>query len=745
MQNFEDKFVRIPMPIIATLAPSQDTTSDQLAAFYRQPGIPFTRHSPLPVAASAPTNALINSAKKLLILLALLVCAGRTQAATNPAVIVSASSISITGASQPISITVNLIDPNNTGMLTVAGTGIVPIMRATSPTPGTTVTVGPIYGNDVILNGYGVANTTYYQVSVYTVNGGTVSSTPSLQQFYALIGSGTIDLSTATPLAPSFMSSPTGVSIPGNLSVGGTGTFFGALSALGGLTTTSFTNTGVTVLCQFNALAYVGGTCASTWGSGDIGAQMNAAGTLLPAAGGDIYLLPQTGGGCYLFTTPIVQTTVGKVIHVHAAMPASSASGTATSGACIQYTPTTATSAVTVDTTPAAGGSYTGATTWDGIAILNSSTSLGSTPCTTNGGCGSLATGITVAGTNGGAQLADWRNLSIKGFGVGMDLTGLSGIGWAPNFYNFSAAYNTTGFRTNGTEGINFYGGSISVNNTGVKLVNGGVANNMEFYGTHFDSNTALAIDGTSSGSGGMIGCHGCHFENLGTTNVAYVNLAGGAGQLALFGGEAQDDNTSGSAAAYWFTANLMNVNGLNLYANAGRAAPTSLFVITTAGYVDVVNNNPTVLTGNLGLAAWPHRIVGPGQAQESGISHIQGTQVGSTAAAWNSGGGSSSGACTVAGNDTVGQVTCLSGSSATAASGAIQLNFYKGFTGTSAVCVAYAATLTGGVNVAWPATTTFFETASPTNTTYLVGWNTNGAALTASKNYSFNYWCGGR
>jgi len=40
-----------PVPVIAPLAPSQDTTSDQLTSFYRPSSIPFTRHSPLPVQA----------------------------------------------------------------------------------------------------------------------------------------------------------------------------------------------------------------------------------------------------------------------------------------------------------------------------------------------------------------------------------------------------------------------------------------------------------------------------------------------------------------------------------------------------------------------------------------------------------------------------------------------------------------------------------------------------------------------
>lgn len=157
--------------------------------------------------------------RTLLVALFFLLLAPFAQAA--PTITVSASAVTLLGSSQSISLTVQLIDPYNTGMLKVSGTGVVPIMRASTVTPGTTATVGPIYGNDVILNAFGVNNVTYYQVQVFTVNGGFISSMPALQNFYAFTGSGTIDLSTATPLVPNFMNSTAGVSIPGNFSVTG--------------------------------------------------------------------------------------------------------------------------------------------------------------------------------------------------------------------------------------------------------------------------------------------------------------------------------------------------------------------------------------------------------------------------------------------------------------------------------------------------------------------------------------------
>jgi hypothetical protein len=117
-------------------------------------------------------------------------------------------------------------------MLKVSGSGIVPIMRTTS-TPGTTTTTSNIYGNDVILNAFGVNNVTYYMVQIFTVSGGFVSSTPALQNFYAFTGSGTVDLATATPLVPNFMNSSAGVSIPGTFSVTGLGTFNSGITGTG--------------------------------------------------------------------------------------------------------------------------------------------------------------------------------------------------------------------------------------------------------------------------------------------------------------------------------------------------------------------------------------------------------------------------------------------------------------------------------------------------------------------------------
>jgi hypothetical protein len=149
-----------------------------------------------------------------------------------PTVTVSATAQTLLGTNQIISLRVDLVDPNNTGLLRVNGTQIVPIMTASTVTPGVTATVGPIYGNDVIRDAFGNLNSTYYRVRVFTVPGlapaNIISSTAAFQQFFAFTGAGTVDLATATPLAPSFMTGTNGsVVIPGSLTVSGTGTFSG--------------------------------------------------------------------------------------------------------------------------------------------------------------------------------------------------------------------------------------------------------------------------------------------------------------------------------------------------------------------------------------------------------------------------------------------------------------------------------------------------------------------------------------
>ena len=225
---------------------------------------------------------------KRLALLLLLLCPFALPAA--PAITVSGNSVTILGSAQTISLTCTLIDPNNTGNLR-SGANIITTFITSTATPSNVATCGPIFGNDVITDGYGNANTTYYKVQVFTVSGGIVASTPSLQQFYAFTGSGTIDLATATPLAPSFFTGPTGnVVMPGTLNVTGATT-------LGNLTVS-----GTGTLANLNKFIYVDGVTNLLTPAGIQGA-INAASS---AGGGTVIIGPQGSSTIAMGSTGLV-------------------------------------------------------------------------------------------------------------------------------------------------------------------------------------------------------------------------------------------------------------------------------------------------------------------------------------------------------------------------------------------------------------------------------------------------------
>src|SRR5262249_18350665 len=126
-----------------------------------------------------------------------------------------------------------------------------------------------------------------------------------------------------------------------------------------------------------NTVAYVGGGISTK----DIGTQINDAYNSLPEGGGDIYLLPKQGGGCYQFSTPIVMMTSGKYARLHTVGPGAAINNTIVGGTCLQYTRTTRSVALTIDWSPAGGGHYVSGSGIDGLVLINSATNGDSSPC----------------------------------------------------------------------------------------------------------------------------------------------------------------------------------------------------------------------------------------------------------------------------------------------------------------------------------------------------------------------------
>ena len=116
----------------------------------------------------------------------------------DPAITISASAVTIIGTAVPISMSVQLVDPNNTGGLKIVGGGIITNrVEASTAAPASTITM-QVYGNDVIEDANNNVGLCYYVVKIFLKN----VLTPFFQGNYQFAGSGTIDILSAEPYNP---------------------------------------------------------------------------------------------------------------------------------------------------------------------------------------------------------------------------------------------------------------------------------------------------------------------------------------------------------------------------------------------------------------------------------------------------------------------------------------------------------------------------------------------------------------
>ena len=488
----------------------------------------------------------------LALLVIALPCTSR--AIVTALVTVQAEGLNILGANQPISLTVTLVDPNATGCVRVPGGGLLPIQRASTVTPGATATVGPIYGNDAIADCFGNLNTTYYLVQVFPVINGTIAFTPAFSDRYQFGGSGTIDLINAVPLTPSYVNTPGGLLVTGNLTAANP--------------------------CNIGGAMYVGGGC-TFWSGSDIGAQINSAYTACPSYGCTIYILPPSGS-CYSWTTAINFSTVGKLVNLVGIAPAGVASGTQDTGACLNWQSSSGTAA-TIDWQPTSGGGppgggITNVTFWD-----NS--------CTTNGGCGNTANGLSIGPVNGGCMGCTFSKVKWRGWGSGVIFQANGAVlEFTQRFDNFVFQNNTIGVNSaQASEGWNFDTGLFIQNGTGFSQ--NATNTQIKFDEVHWDGNTAAGFTGSGC-SGGIFTFVANHFENNGPTTTHYVSC-GGQGDLLFEGGLAVDDKGS-SNTDFWFNAG--NMTGNLKIASVGETA-TNVFVSSML-CMNISNGSTGILTG---------------------------------------------------------------------------------------------------------------------------------------------------
>lgn len=351
-------------------------------------------------------------------------------------------------------------------------------------------------------------------------------------------------------------------------------------------TANSNTFTGTTILCNQGSILYVGDGCIGVWTGLDIGAQVNFAYAACGTQGCTIRLLQRPGGtACYSYSTPIIFGTSGKFFRFEADVSSSSGSN---QGACLNYTPTTATSAITINADN--GNQKTG---WGvyGLQILNNG------GCVTQGGCASSATAITV--THG--SFVEIANTQINGFGnaITFGFTGPFGMKVRDmNFSNNTTAVNVTA----AYENLFFERGLYQLNGTAFNFANAGAGGltEIKIKDISCDDNSTVCINIAN-----QTGLNSFIFDNIHHENVTLVApnyLTAGTGtNVTYIGGGLYDDTTTNQAQMVSSSGSTLLVYGTHLKKNSGSM--TQVFNLTSPvrARIEPVNDTSNTLTTLIG------------------------------------------------------------------------------------------------------------------------------------------------
>ncbi|HLJ88817.1 MAG TPA: hypothetical protein VKZ53_18505 [Candidatus Angelobacter sp.] len=407
---------------------------------------------------------------------------------------------------------------------------------------------------------------TGYNVALTSQSGAIVPGYPQL--WYLLGGSnGTINLSNGTPLYSGISAFQFPQAIVSNPAAAGLQSINGPLSIGGSLSVGAAASGPASI----NGVLHVGGAISST----DIGVQINAA--YVACTGGSCHIIvdPSTNGNCYNFSTPVAFTTLGKYVLLEGAGGTSN-TGTAVTGACLNYIPTNATTAITMDY--ASNGAQGPVHGLRNIHLVNNG-------CVTTGGCGSSAAGISNGTTNTGATGAIFDNVGINGFGIGVNDTNTNqGFTFTDvTWLNPQFIANTTAMQLNVPTGFVLLGGTIAGNGAAIRGKGAASTPEIELTGVQFFGNAGLDIDFTNTtinpNGAASLYCHGCHFERTGGNSSHSIN---GAVDLYFYGGVIEDDNSSGTGD--WF----INSGGFHIFIDGMKVA--SGRPLTTV----IVANSPT-------------------------------------------------------------------------------------------------------------------------------------------------------
>lgn len=321
------------------------------------------------------------------------------------------------------------------------------------------------------------------------------------------------------------------------------------LAAACGQTASPTTSPGTAsfVPCNYFGVMHVGAGCAGYWGGGDIGAQWQKAYAALPPSGGLIVTNSQLGG--YSFSTPFSAATPGKVVMLDLG------------GNTVNYTPTTATAAITLN--------Y--GTTSGPIAVFKLGHGVRNGELTNNGcvlgqKCApSSAVGISL-GTSA-ATGPSFDNLAIGGFSIGFNTQGGIANMWGGVITNMMLSSNNVGLQCNGLyESMQIYGLKAVSNGTGILNTY-----NCDVYvhGGSFDANT-LAVSNASHTI-----LDGVHFELTvplpGDNRIQH--LVETSGVVRILNSTLLDNNKTGTIDQWMGCTNDSIMLSNDVFASGGRGA----------------------------------------------------------------------------------------------------------------------------------------------------------------------------
>lgn len=327
------------------------------------------------------------------------------------------------------------------------------------------------------------------------------------------------------------------------------------------------------LLCKnFENVLCVDAANSQGWSPGtDFGAWVNDA--YAAANGSGVAVIRVAPNGAPInFTTPIVFGTAGKEALLDL------------NGAEINYTPTTATTAITLNDGPAGLANF-----FLPHGVINGT--VQNNGCSTNGGCSSSATGIVLANTPViGPSLS---RLSVQGFGTGISAASGAANQWGATAENLTLAWNTTGLSiASPYENFSIHGGRVISNGTGISCT--GPSTDLFIHNISLDSNTTVGISNSC-----LLELHGVHYENSngagGGLTTHYVDSTGGL--VSIFGGDVLDDQTTGNTDWWFRTTGDLSCYG-PVFFSAGRTA-TQVIQVNTPGASNCnhTNNSSGVLT----------------------------------------------------------------------------------------------------------------------------------------------------